>query len=74
MEAGGGVPDEGRTSSAFSPTLGPWRKSIRLAEARTAQVCDIPMSSTWRFGVVVALLRYCAGHVLDHPRRGSREL
>jgi hypothetical protein len=32
------------------------------------------MSSTWRFGVVVALLGYGAGHVLDHPRRGSREL
>lgn len=36
---GGGVPDEGRTGSAFSPTLGPWEitqldRRVRLHDER----------------------------------------
>ena len=48
--------NEGRTSLVLSPTLGPWRQSIRMAEALTAQVHHIPVSSPRWFGVVSTLL------------------
>lgn len=40
----------------LSPTLGPLGQSIRLAEALTAQVHHIPVSSPRWFGVVSTLL------------------
>lgn len=49
-------PNEGRTSFVLNPTLGPCRQSIWLAEALTAQVHHIPVSSPCRFGVVSTLL------------------
>jgi hypothetical protein len=56
VRAGESSRNEGRTSFVLSPTLGPWRQSIRMAEALTAQVHHIPVSSHRWFGVVSTLL------------------